>query len=213
MTPATPATTRTSRTGMAPMGTSSSMMPASNGTTAANAQGQNWFGGPIYHGQPDLKATAALVKAGGGADNFDFKKALVSMLGSDTANAEIDKLNKQYGKDEVSKRLDGLTFVVTDALKRATEAGVKLPEAPSDLKGKDLAKRLVKDGTAPDNTFWAGYLFDHTVSHKVHNQVMADADAKTSHEADGNSHKLLNQLMYDAAQKLGDKDVKLAPFH
>lgn len=169
----------------------------------------NWFGGPIYHGEPALQVTAALVKAGGGAQDFSFSKALVSMLGQKTVNAEVAKLNKQYGKENVTHFIDGMTFAVKDSLKRATKAGVKLPEAPVDLKGAELAKALVKAGTAPDGTFWAGYLFDHILSHKIHNQVMADIDVKSGHAADGNyTHYILNQAMYDVAQALGMNEVK-----
>lgn len=157
-----------------------------------------------------MEATAALVKAGGGAENFSFATALVSMLGEKTVNAEVARLTKQYSKEDVTNFIDGMTFDVKDGLKRATEAGVKLPEAPADLKGAELAKALVKAGTAPDGKFWAGYLFDHALSHKIHVQVMADADAKDGHDADMKVHYMLNQAMYDVAQALGLKDVKLA---
>lgn len=172
----------------------------------------NWFGGPVYHGAPALEATAALVKAGGGAENFKFSTALVSMLGEKTVNAEVAKLNKQYGEKNVTDFINGMTFAVKDGLKRATEAGVKLPEAPADLNGEALARALVKAGTV-DGTFWSGYLFDVALSHDIHNLVMADIDAKFGHPADQNTHKILNQAMYDVAQALGMKDVKLAPLH
>lgn len=186
---------------------------------AAAAQSQstthvmNWFGGPAYEGAPALEATAALVKAGGGAENFTFDKALVSMLGEKTVNAEVAKLTKQYGAQSVKNFIGGMTFAINDGLKRATEAGVKLPAAPADLKGPALAKALVEAGTAPDHAFWAGYLFDKAISHKLHNQVMADIDVKFGHGADENTHKILNQAMYDVAQALGDKNVKLASLH
>lgn len=197
--------------------TASGTMPASSSSigqlVASNQQsGDNWFGGPVYNGKPDLAATAALVKAGGGAEDFDFSKALVAMLGKDTVNKEVAKLTKQYGKQAVDNYVNGMTFVVTDALKHATEEGIKLP-APANVHGKDLAKAVVKLGTAPDGTFWSGYLFDHTVSHKIHQQVMADIDAKDGQAADANTHKIDNQAMYDVAQALGQKDVKLASFH
>lgn len=181
----------------------------------ANAQmpDMNWFGGPVYTGAPALEATAALVKAGGGADNFSFSQALVSMLGEDTVNAEVVKLQEQYGKEKVQAFIEGMTFDVNDGLKRATEAGITLPEAPADLKGPALAKALVKAGTAPDGTFWAGHLFDKAISHGLHVQVMKDVDAKYGHGADANTHRILNQAMYDVAQALGMKDVKLASFH
>jgi hypothetical protein len=172
----------------------------------------NWFGGPIYTGAPALDATAALVEAGGGAANFSFAKALVSMLDEKTVNAEVAKLNKQYGEKNVKDFIAGMDFAVNDALKRATEKGVKLP-APAPLKGDALAKALVQAGTAPDGTFWSGYLFDKALSHDLHNEVMADIDAKAGHAADENTHKILNQAMYDVAQALGMKDVKLASLH
>ena len=193
---------------------STAAAPASAGTSASTygSATTNWFGGPIYDGKPDLAATAALVKAGGGADNFDFSKALVSMLGEKTVNAEVAKLTKQYGKQDVDAFVNGMTFAVNDALKRATAQGIKLPP-PADLHGTALAKALVKAGTAPDGAFWSGYMFDQTISHALHDEVMADIDAKDGHGADGTVHKILNQAMYDVAQALGQKDVKLASFH
>ncbi|MEO8803165.1 MAG: hypothetical protein ABI304_07105 [Rudaea sp.] len=173
----------------------------------------NWFGGPIYSGAPALEATAALVKAGGGAENFSFSTALVSMLGEKTVNGEVAKLNKQYGEKNVTDFINGMTYAVTDGLKRATEQGVKLPEAPADLTGTKLAKALVKAGTAPDGVFWSGYLFDMALSHPIHMAVMADIDAKSGHAADENTHKVLNQAMYDVAHALGMKHVKLATLH
>ena len=80
------------------------------------------------------------MKAGGGASDFSFSKALVSMLGKKTVNAEVAKLTKQYGKKDVDDFINGMTFAVNDGLKRATEAGVKLPAAPADLKGASWPK-------------------------------------------------------------------------
>ncbi|MCK9514775.1 MAG: hypothetical protein M0Q87_01775 [Ottowia sp.] len=181
-------------------------------TMATSNTATNWFGGPVYNGEPALAATAALVKAGGGAADFKFSTALVAMLGAKTVDAEVAKLTKQYGKEDVDGFINGMTFAIKDSLKRATEAGIKLPP-PADLEGKALAKALVQAGTAPDGTFWAGYMFDQAISHKLHNQVMADIDAQFGHEADGNTHKLLNQAMFDVAQALDMKDVKLASLH
>ena len=193
----------------------SSAIAAENAPQAApaHAMAMNWFGGPVYDGAPALAATAALVQAGGGAEHFSFAQALVAMLGEKTVNAEVAKLTKQYGKKDVDGFLNGMTFAITDGLKRATEAGVKLPDAPADLKGVKLARTLVQAGTAPDGTFWAGYLFDKAISHKLHNQVMVDIDVKYGHGADQNTHKILNQAMYDVAHALGDTHVKLASLH
>ncbi len=181
--------------------------------TQMNASAMNWFGGETYNGAPALNVTAALVKAGGGASDFSFAKALVSMLGEKTVNAEVAKLTKQYGKKDVDDFINGMTFAVNDGLKRATEAGVKLPAAPADLKGAKLAKTLVTAGTTSDGTWWSGFLFDKALSHDIHVKVMQDIDAKYGHAADENTHKLLNQAMYDVAQALKVKGVKLASLH
>lgn len=178
-----------------------------------NASAMNWFGGETYNGAPALTVTAALIKAGGGASDFSFSKALVSMLGEKTVNAEVAKLTKQYGKKDVDDFISGMTFTVSHGLKLATEAGVKLPPAPADLKGVKLAKTLVNAGTTSDGTWWSGYLFDKALSHDIHVKDMQDIDAKYGHGADENTHKLLNQAMYDVAQALKVKGVKLASLH
>ncbi len=178
-----------------------------------NASAMNWFGGESYMGAPALDVTAALVKAGGGAENFDFSKALVSMLGEKTVNAEVAKLTKQYGAENVKQFVDGMTWAVKDGLKRATEAGVTLPAAPADLHGAKLASTLVAAGMGKDGTWWSGLLFDKALSHDLHVKVMQDIDAKFGHAADENVHKILNQAMFDVAQALKVKNVKLAPLH
>jgi len=173
----------------------------------------NWFGGNVHNDAPALEVTAALVKAGGGVSNFNFATALVSMLGEETVNAEVEKLNKQYGKENVNAFINGMTFAVNSALTHATEAGIKLPAAPANLKGVELAKTLVVAGTAPDGTWWSGYFFDKALSHQIHILVMKDIDTKFGHTEDMATHKILNQAMYDVAQALGYKDVKLASLH
>lgn len=180
---------------------------------AAMMMGSNWFGGAVYSGEPALAATAALLKAGGGAEKFSFKTALVAMLGEKTVNAEIEKLTKQYGADQVKGFIGGMDFAVKDAAKQVTAKGITLPAPPAALTGTELAKTLVEAGTAPDGTFWSGYLFDKALSHDIHMATMINIDKAVGHEADETTHKILNQAMYDVAQALGLKDVKLATLH
>jgi hypothetical protein len=177
------------------------------------AGSSNWFGGPIYDAAPALTVTAALVNAGGGAKHFTFDKALVSMLGQKTVNAEVAKLEAQYGKTSVHDFISGMTFVVHDGLRRAAAAHVQLPSAPTELTGASLAKALVDAGTTSDGTWWSGYLFDKALSHTIHVQVMGDIDVKYGHPADQLTHRILNQAMYDVAQALGSTSVKLAELH
>ncbi|HEX7341515.1 MAG TPA: hypothetical protein VF269_04470 [Rhodanobacteraceae bacterium] len=203
----------TSAFAITPANRLSNTMPIpSTMASAMDSAATNWFGGPIYHGQPALAATAALIEAGGGVTHFKFSTALVSMLGQKTVNAEVAKLSRQYGKKEAGAFITDMTIYVHDAIKRATEQGIKLPP-PANLHGAALAKALVGAGTTPDGTFWAGYFFDHAISHDLHDQVMVDIDAKYGHAVDGRTHKILNQAMFDVAQALGMKNVKLASFH
>jgi hypothetical protein len=194
---------------------SSSWGPAMSMHTTAAHKGEvmNMYGGQAYLGKPALAATSALLKAGGGEANFSFAKSLNSMLGEKTVKAEVAKLTKQYGEKDVNDWINGADVAVGLALKHMSAAGFKLPPAPADLHGVALAKALVKAGTAPDGTFWAGRLYDVAFSHKVHNEVMDDINARQGSAYDGNVHRMTNQAMYDVAQALGMKDVKLAAFH
>lgn len=172
----------------------------------------NRYGGPVYDGAPALPVTVALVVAGGGPEHFSLVTALNHMLGTATVNAEVAKLTKQYGKHRVGEWVSGIDFAVNDTLRIVKEKHIQLP-APAPLSGVELAKTLVSAGTTPDNTFWAGYLFDHALSHGIHMQVMDDTDVKYGAAYDANYHAITNQAFYDVAQALGDKSVQLASFH
>ncbi|HYW76440.1 MAG TPA: hypothetical protein VFA48_07420 [Gammaproteobacteria bacterium] len=172
----------------------------------------NRFGGPVYDGKPALAVTVALVEAGGGPGHFSLVTALDHMLGKKTVHAEVAKLTRQYGSRRVSKWVAVMNFYVDDTLKIVKAKDITLP-APAKLSGVQLAKTLVKAGTDAKDTFWAGYLFDHAVSHPIHKQLMNDADAKFGAKWDANAHAITNQAFYDVAHALGDKSVKLAPYH
>lgn len=181
-------------------------------TMAAAERGR--YGGPVYNGAPALDVTAALVQAGGGAANYSTATALVSMVGKPTVDAEVAKLTKQYGASAVTQWLKTFDFAVTDALKIATAAGIKLP-APAALTGKALAVGLVKAGVDSGGAFQTEYLLDKAVSHKIHDQVMDDIDKAPGFGkiADLQYHTISNQAFYDLAQALGATTVKLAPLH
>ena len=169
------------------------------------------YGGPSYGGAPALEVTASLVKAGGGAEKFDIGTALVSMVGKDLVNAEVAKLTKQYGKEKVGSWMNVFNFAVKDALRIATEKGVKLPMA--SLEGKELATSLVMAGLDDRKTFYVEFMLDKAVTNGIHHTVMENIDKKFSADADADYHRITNQAMYDLAQALGAKQVKLASFH
>jgi hypothetical protein len=86
-----------------------------------------------------------------------------------------------------------------DALKRATEAGVKFPSSPSpDPKdGKALTTALYKAGVDPASGFNVEYMLDRLVSHPIHDQVMDDIDAKYGKTADGVYHSVTLVVFQD----------------
>ena len=92
------------------------------------------YGGPVYTGAPALAVTASLVQAGGGPGDFSIATALTSMVGPTLVTAEVGKLTKQYGKARVGSWITVFNFAVGDALKKATAAGVTLPDG--DLSGQ-----------------------------------------------------------------------------
>lgn len=169
------------------------------------------YGGPVYTGPPALTVTASLVKAGGGPDDFSIATALTSMVGPQLVKAEVGKLTHQYGKARVGTWVAVFNFAVSDALKKATAAGVTLPEG--DLSGKALAATLVKAGLDKRGTFYTEYLLDKAVTHNIHSAVMDDIDAKYGVKADVNYHRITNQAMVDLAHALGAKMVKVASLH
>ncbi|MGH9760549.1 MAG: hypothetical protein ACREDR_19655 [Blastocatellia bacterium] len=182
--------------------------------TTASAAKTNRYGGPIYHGAPALEVTSSLVAAGGGPGNFSVEKALTEMIGPKLAEAEVAKLEKQYGKDDFALFVKTFNFAVEDSLKIATADGIKLP--PPTLSGKKLASALVHVGTDPEtSTWWAGLTFDKTLSHKIHDQVMDNIDnsADLGTLGDFKLHQIMDQAFYDLAQALGHKDVRLASIH
>lgn len=181
-------------------------------STSMSTASSNRFGGPVYVGKPALAVTVALVEAGGGPGRFSLVTALDHLLGKATVKAEVTKLTRQYGSRRVNQWVKVMNFYVDDTLKIVKAKGIKLPP-PANLSGARLARTLVKAGTDGKHVFWAGYLFDHAVSHSIHKRLMDNADAKFGARWDASAHAITNQAFYDVAQALGDKKVRLAPYH
>jgi hypothetical protein len=159
------------------------------------------FGGSVYTGAPDLPLTLSMVMAGGGPSNFK-TVTLVGVLAGKNADAEVAKLTKQYGADGVKQYLAIFDFVVNDALKRATEAGVKFPStpAPNPQDGAALTAALYKAGVDPKIGYNVEYMLDHLVSHPIHDQVMDDIDAKFGKSGDGVYHAVTLVVFQDLKQ-------------
>ncbi len=201
--------TRTTKVTRTLVATAALVTLAAAAAIPAGAHGR--YSPHAYRGKPALTVTASLVESGGGAANYSTARALTSMVGAKLVQAEVAKLTKQYGKERVALFLQVGDFVVKDALRIATKAGVKLPKG--NLKGKQLAATLVKAGVNKEGAFDIEVMLDKAVTHEIHEQVMDNIDKKFGGNADANYHKIANQAFYDLAQALGAKNVKLHRFH
>jgi hypothetical protein len=182
-------------------------------TSFANAQSSSSTASPAkarfsnvtsYTGAPDLPLTLSMVIAGGGPADFDSAK-LVGVLAGAQTKAEVAKLQKQFGAENVKSFLEVFNFVVTDSLAIVKTKGIKLPSAPSPspTDGKALATALYKAGVTADGNYNVEVMLDQLVSHPIHVQVMDDIDAKYGSKADGNYHAVLTQAMLDLKAAYG----------
>jgi hypothetical protein len=153
----------------------------------------------VYTGSPALAVTLSMIEAGGGPKDFSTVTLLKTLTGP-LYGAEVSKLTKQYGKDQVGQFLKTFDFVVADALRIVTAKKVALPSQPSpDPKdGKALAAALWSAGQT-GNGFNVEVMLDRAVSHPIHVQVMKDIDAKYGLASDAQYHAILTTAMHDLA--------------
>lgn len=153
----------------------------------------------IYTGAPALAVTLSMVEAGGGPSDFSTATLLKTLTGS-LFDAEVGKLTKQYGKDQVAQFLKTFDFVVVDSLKIVQEKNVQLPSEPNPnpKDGKALATALWNAGQSGEG-FNVEVMLDRAVSHPIHVQVMKDIDAKYGLAADAQYHAILTTAMKDLA--------------
>ena len=153
----------------------------------------------VYTGNPALPVTLSMIEAGGGPKDFDSVK-LVHVLAGAKTEAEVAKLTKQFGADNVKSFLTTFDFVVADSLRIVTNANVALPSTPNPdpSDGKALAASLWAAGQTGKG-FNVEVMLDRAVSHPVHVQVMKDVDAKYGVAADATFHAALSTAMNDLA--------------
>jgi hypothetical protein len=159
------------------------------------------FGGGccVYTGAPALAVTLSMVEAGGGPKDFSTVKLLKTLTGS-LFDAEVAKLTKQYGKEQVGQFLKTFDFVVNDSLRIVTEKKIALPNKPDpdQSDGKALAAALWSAGQTGEG-FNVEVMLDRAVSHPIHLQVMKDIDAKYGLGIDAQYHAILTTAMKDLA--------------
>jgi hypothetical protein len=153
----------------------------------------------VYTGAPSLTLTLSMVEAGGGPSSFNTVTLLKTLTGP-LFDAEVAKLTKQYGKDQVAQFLKTFDFVVNDSLRIVTVKKVQLPSQPepNPKDGKALAAALWAAGQSGEG-FNVELMLDRLVSHPIHLQVMTDIDGKYGLAADAQYHTILTTAMKDLA--------------
>ena len=153
----------------------------------------------VYTGAPSLALTLSMVEAGGGPSSFNTVTLLKTLTGP-LFDAEVAKLTKQYGKDQVAQFLKTFDFVVNDSLRIVTVKKVQLPSQPepNPKDGKALAAALWAAGQSGEG-FNVELMLDRLVSHPIHLQVMTDIDGKYGLAADAQYHTILTTAMKDLA--------------
>jgi hypothetical protein len=153
----------------------------------------------VYTGAPALQVTLSMVEAGGGPSHFQTVTLLKTLAGS-KFDAEVAKLTKQYGKDQVGQFLKTFDFVVSDSLRIVTEKKIALPSKPNPdpHSGEALAGALWAAGQTGEG-YNVEVMLDRAVSHPIHLQVMGDIDNKYGLAADAQYHAILTTAMKDLA--------------
>lgn len=153
----------------------------------------------VYTGAPALAVTLSMVEAGGGPKQFSTVMLLKRLTGP-LFGAEVAKLSREYGKEQVGQFLKTFDFVVNDSLRIVTMKGVALPSTPNPdpSDGKALAAALWSAGQTGEG-FNVEVMLDRAVSHPIHVQVMKDIDAKYGLGVDAQYHAILTTAMKDLA--------------
>lgn len=153
----------------------------------------------VYTGQPQLPLTLSMVVAGGGPGHFE-TVTLVKVLAGSKTDAEVAALKKKFGDQAVAAFVTTLAFAVEDSLRIVKQKGIALPSTPdpNPQNGEALAGALWAAGQT-GHSFNVEVMFDRTLSHGIHIQVMKDIDAKYGIAQDADLHAVLNQAMHDLA--------------
>lgn len=109
-------------------------------------------------------------------------------------------LKEKFGDQAVQAFVTILPFAVDDSLRIVKQKGIALPSTPnpSPQDGEALAGAVWAAGQT-GHSFNVEVMFDRTLSHGIHIQVMKDIDAKYGVAQDADLHAVLNQAMHDLA--------------
>jgi hypothetical protein len=151
--------------------------------------------------------TGAFYAAGGGAGSFSTVRALNTMLGAPAVQAEMLRLQDQFG--DTSGFVSMFDFAMDDAWQRAGKADVAISTTP-DLTGAQLATAMVSAGTQ-HRVFTVQRLFGALFPPQVAADVLLDVDVKYGADAGKNFRGIANQFFTDTGQSLGVAALKGGP--
>lgn len=154
----------------------------------------------VYHGQPDLGLTAAVVAAGGGAQHFSSLRLMRAMAGPHLAT-ELRILRNRHGAQAVADMPATLDFLIADALRVVTAKHIALPAPnPPPAKRHALVRAMWFAGVS-GGTYDVGTMLERMLTHRVHQVIMADTDANPGigHARNETAHIMLAEMMNDLA--------------
>ena len=148
--------------------------------------------------------TGALYAAGGGAGNFSTVRALNTMLGEANVQAEMQRLQDQYG--DTGAFIEAFDFAMNDAWTKAGQANVSV-RTTRELGGEQLANALITAGSQ-GHMFTVQRLFGALFPPQVAADVLLDVDVKYGRDTGTNFRKIANAFFTDTGQSLGVASLK-----
>lgn len=142
--------------------------------------------------------TGALYGAGGGAGNFSIVRALDTMLGEANVQAEMQRLQEQYGDTDAF--VQTFDFAMNDAWSKAGRADVAIDTSRA-MRGPQLANALIAAGTQ-GHRFTVQRLFGSLFPPQLAADVLLDVDVKYGRDAGTSFRRLTNAFFTDAQQTL-----------
>lgn len=143
--------------------------------------------------------TGALYAAGGGAGNFSTVRALNSMLGEENVQAEMQRLQAQFGDTDAF--VQTFDFAMNDAWQKAGKANVAV-RTSHELSGQQLANALISAGSQ-GHAFTVQRLFGALFPPQVAADVLLDVDVKYGRDTGTSFRKVADAFFTDTGQSLG----------
>jgi len=149
----------------------------------------------------DVSLTCSLLQMGGGKDFFSSKKALKLALGREKADAEITKLEGQFGEGKVY-RFFAIADYVFPAAYRSASVHYGTSYYPDTI-GRSLARDLINAGKDSSNNFSSERQLERIMGKEIHHELMNSIEERFGEGSTKDFHMVLDQLSRDMAPDAG----------